>query len=234
MRVNAEATAVLANAAASAGVRRLVYVSSIGVLGSVTVDAPFTEASPARPHNAYTESKLAGEMAARSAASRLEVVIIRLPLVYGSDVGANFLRLLRSVDRGWPLPFAAVRNKRSLVNVWNTCDFMVNVLRNPVAVGGTWIVSDGEDLSTPELIRRIGVAMRRRVHLLHVPISLLRLFGAAAGQGAQIAQLCGSLVVDPTKTRHDLSWSPGVTVDEALRRTVAWYLSDASAPGVSV
>src|SRR5579863_1081928 len=227
MRVNAEATAALISAAVPAGVRRFVYVSSIGVLGSESGDGPFTAGSVPRPHNGYTRSKLAGEIAARAVAdAQLEVVILRLPLVYGPGVKANFLRLLRWVDKDWPLPLGAVHNRRSLLSVWNLVDLVVNVLLSPESPGGTWMVSDGEDISTPELIRRLGDAMGRRVRLLPVPVRMLRMLGYVSGRQAIITQLCGSLTLDIEQTRGALGWSPPLSVDESLRRTVDWYLAE--------
>jgi nucleoside-diphosphate-sugar epimerase len=227
MRVNAEGTAALVAAAVAAGVRRFVYLSSIGVLGSDSGDGPFTAASAPRPHNGYSRSKLAGEIAARSvAAAPLEVVVLRLPLIYGPGVRANFLRLLRWVDKGLPLPLGAVHNRRSLLSIWNLCDLIANILLNPAAPGRTWMVSDGEDVSTPDLIRHIGDAMGRRVRLVPVPVQLLRLVGNMTGRGAVITQLCGSLTLDIAPTRDELRWSPPVSVDESLKRTVAWYLAE--------
>jgi nucleoside-diphosphate-sugar epimerase len=232
MRANAEGTATLAAAAAVAGVRRLVYVSSIGVLGNQTTDVPFRDDSVPQPHNSYAKSKLAGELAARSAAdSGLAVVVVRPPLVYGSGVAANFLRLLRWIDRKIPLPLGAVNNRRSLVNVWNLCDLLVTFLDNPAAAGGTWLVSDGEDLSTPELIRRIAAAMGRRVRLPPVPVRLLELCGRLTGRGMQISSLCSSLTVDIGRTQRELGWSPSVPLNEAIARTVAWYLAEGGSRG---
>lgn len=227
MRVNADGTARLVESAAVAGVRRFIYLSSVGVLGNASGIRPFTADTPPQPHNAYTESKLAGEIAAQSAASRLEVVVVRVPLVYGTGVRANFHRLLQMVDRGWPLPLAAVANRRSFLNVWNLCALVDNVLTNPVAKNRTWLVSDGEDVSTPDLIERIATALRRRVRLFTVPVSLLYGLGRLAGREAQIAQLCGSLTVDITQTCNELGWQPPVSVDEGLQRTVRWYISAA-------
>ena len=119
-----------------------------------------------------------------------------------------------------------MNNRRSLVSVWNLCDLVVNVLLNPAAPGRTWMLSDGEDLSTPELIRRIGDAMGRRVKLLPVPVRLMRCLGALTGKQAMITQLCGSLTLDIAPTREELKWSPPVSVDESLRRTVDWFLSE--------
>lgn len=232
MRANADATATLAAAAAAAGVRRLVYVSTIGVLGHRTTDAPFTSDSLPQPHNTYAESKLAGELAARSAAEAgVEVVVVRPPLVYGSGVRANFMRLLRWIDRQIPLPLGAVNNRRSLVNVWNLCDLLVTCLDNPAAAGGRWLVSDGEDLSTPELIRRIAAAMGRRVKLPSVPVGLLDLCGRLTGRSVQVSSLCSSLTVDIGRTRRELGWSPSMTLDQAIGRTVAWYLAEGGSRG---
>jgi nucleoside-diphosphate-sugar epimerase len=224
MRVNADATATLATAAAAAGVQRLLYVSSVGVLGNTSADSPFSTASTPRPHNAYSESKLAGEMAARSAGAHLEVVVLRVPLVYGSGVRANFYSLLEWVDKEWPLPLGAVANRRSLLNVWNLCDLLQIALTHPAAADRTWLVSDGEDLSTPDLIRRIASAMQRRTRLLRVPVGVLTALGRLAGRQAQLIQLCGSLALDISQTCNELSWRPPVSVDQALARTVEWYV----------
>jgi nucleoside-diphosphate-sugar epimerase len=228
MRVNADGTAILATAAAAAGVQRLLYVSSVGVLGNASGDSPFTAASTPRPHNAYTESKLAGEVAARSAGAHLEVVVLRAPLVYGSGVRANFYRLLEWVDKERPLPLGAVVNRRSFLSVWNLCDVLQVALTHPAAAGRTWLVSDGEDLSTPDLIRRIASAMHRRARLLPVPVGALNALGRLTGRQAQLIQLCGSLALDITQTCNELSWRPPVSVDQALARTVEWYVGKVS------
>jgi UDP-glucose 4-epimerase len=160
----------------------------------------------------------------------METVVVRSPLVYGPNVRANFLRLMRWVDKERPLPLGAVENSRSLVSIWNLCDLLLHVSKHSAAPGRTWMVSDGEDLSTPELIRRIGAAMDRRVRLLPVPPGLLRLAGGLLGRRAEIARLCGSLAVDITQTRRELEWSPPITVDEAIARTVEWYSSSRISP----
>ena len=172
-------------------------------------------------------SKWLGEKAVIDigAASGMQALIVRSPLVYGPNVRANFLRLMRWVDKEWPLPLGAIDNSRSLVSIWNLCDFLLHVSDHVAAPGRTWMVSDGEELSTPELIRRIGSAMDRRVRLLPVPASVLKLIGGLAGRKAEVARLCGSLVVDISRTRSELGWSPPVTVTDAIGRTVEWYLS---------
>ncbi len=227
MRVNAEGTAALVAAAAAFGVRRFVYVSSIGVLGNVTRDGAFTEDTPPQPHNAYAESKLAGETAVQAAGhAGLETVIVRPPLVYGPHVRANFLRLMQLAYSGLPLPLGGLDNRRSLVSIWNLCDLLVNVLRNPAAPGRSLLVSDAEDLSTPDLIRRLAAAMGRPARLVPFPAILLKGAGRLLGRQAEIAQLCGSLCVDISRTRDRLGWAPPVSVDAALALTARWYVSD--------
>jgi UDP-glucose 4-epimerase len=225
---NARGTQNLANAAAEAGVRRFLYLSSVKVNGEETTGNAYTSLDEPHPQDAYGRSKWLAEKLVTEIAARtgMEVAIVRPPLVYGPRVRANFLRLMRWVDKEWPLPLGAVENRRSLVNVWNLCDLLVRLLKNPAAPGRTWMVSDGDDLSTAELIRRIGAAMGRRVRLPPVPVGVLRFCGGLIGRKAEIARLCGSLAVDIEPTRRELGWSPPVSVGEALARTVNWYLSE--------
>lgn len=224
--INAGGTGGLAQAAAAAGVRRFVFLSSIKVNGEENLRA-YRADDAANPRDAYARSKLEGEEQLRqaSAASAMEAVIVRPPLVYGPGVRANFLRLMRWVDRGRPLPFGAIHNQRSLVNVWTLSDLIVTLLGCPHAVAGVWLVSDGEDVSTPELLRRLGRALQRGVRLLPVPETLLRICGALAGRRAEVARLCGSLTVDTAGTRA-LPWSPPLAMDAALARTAAWYRAE--------
>lgn len=223
-QVNARGTLHLAEAAAQAGVRRFVFLSSVKVNGEEGGRAYAPDDQP-RPRDAYGMSKWSGEKHLLEVAARtsMEVAIVRPPLVYGPGVGANFLRLMRWVDSGWPLPLGSIRNSRSLVSVWNLCGLLIDLLKNPTSSAGTWMVSDAEDLSTPELIRRIGRAMNRRVRLVPVPAGVLLSCGRLIGRQAEIARLCGSLVVDVTRTRVQLGWSPAITVDESLARTASWY-----------
>jgi nucleoside-diphosphate-sugar epimerase len=223
MRVNAAATGALASAARNCGLRRIVYASSIGVLGNSS-DVSFDAGSPTRPHNAYAESKLAGEIALREmAGSAVETVIVRPPLVYGAGVGANFLRLMKWVDRGIPLPLGSVDNRRSMVSVWNLCDFIVRLLDHPHAAGRAWLVSDDQTLSTPELIRAIAQALGKPERLLPFPPTLLTLLGTMAGMRGAIAQLCGSLELDIRVSRSELGWTPPVSFEESLRKTAEWF-----------
>jgi len=226
-KTNACGTRNLVNASVASGVRRFIYLSSIKVNGERTIDRPFGSNDRPAPIDAYGRSKWLGEQAVAQAgaAAAMEVAIVRSPLVYGAGVRANFLHLMHWVDRQRVLPLGAIDNRRSLVSVWNLCDLLITVLRRPEAAGKTWMVSDGEDLSTPELIRRIARAMDRRACLLPVPAGFLRLCGALIGRSDQIGRLCSSLVVDISRTRAELGWSPPLSVDEALSRTAVWYFS---------
>jgi nucleoside-diphosphate-sugar epimerase len=224
---NAWGTRRLAEAGAAAGVRRMVYVSSVKVNGEGTTTRPYTAQDPPQPQDSYGRSKWLGEqlLLETAATSGLEAAVVRPPLVYGPGVRANFLRLLQWVDRGWPIPLAAVHNRRSLVGVWNLCDLLVQLLVHPAAPGRVWMISDGEDCSTPDLIREIGAAMGRRVRLLPVPPAALRLLARVSGRTAELRRLCGSLQVDSAATRRELGWAPPVAQREGLARTVRWYLT---------
>ena len=229
VETNVHGTERLADASAQAGVRRFVLLSSVKVNGEETMEHAYTTDDEPRPRDAYGSSKWHAEERVRGVAKRtgMEAVIVRPPLVYGPGVRANFLRLLRWVDKERPLPLGAIANSRSLVSVWNLCDLLVRLLEHPRAPDRTWMVSDGEDLSTPELIRRIARAMNRRVRLVPVPIGLLTLLGVLTGRQAEIARLGSSLAVNIEHTRHELEWTPPMRVDEAIARTVTWYLSEA-------
>jgi nucleoside-diphosphate-sugar epimerase len=156
--------------------------------------------------------------------SRMPACIVRCPLVYGPGVRANFLHLLRAIDKGLPLPFGAIENNRSMVSIWNLCNLLMNLLQNGAAPSRTWMVADGHDFSTPELMREIGAAMGRRVRLIGVPVAVLKFLGAISGRTSEVARLCGSLQVDLTTTCRDLRWEPPMSVREGLAGTVDWYL----------
>jgi nucleoside-diphosphate-sugar epimerase len=233
LETNAHGTERLANACAQAGIRRFVYLSSVKVNGERTAAGlPFSRADEPHPTDAYAVSKWIGEtkLAEIAAISSMQTAVVRSPLVYGPGVRANFLRLLRWVDSGIPLPLGSVDNSRSLVSVWNLCDLIERLLRDSIPTSALFMVSDGEDLSTPELIRRIGRAMDRPARLVPVPVAVLRCATALSGRRAEFERLCGSLTVDMSATRAELGWHPPVSVDEGLSRTTRWYLSRVDAP----
>jgi nucleoside-diphosphate-sugar epimerase len=223
-RVNVTATLELARQAVAAGVRRFVFLSSIGVNGVQTdIGKPFTEADPPNPHNPYANSKLKAEqgLLLLSEQSGLEVVIIRPPLVYGPGVRANFAALMRAVQRGWPLPLACVHNLRSMVAMDNLVSFIATCVDHPQAANTTFLVSDGQDISSPDLVRGLAQALGVAARLVPVPVSALQFVGRALGRGDVIQRVCGNLRVDISKARRVLAWQPPVSMDEGLRRTVA-------------
>jgi nucleoside-diphosphate-sugar epimerase len=223
--VNAVGTARLVGAAARSGVARFIYLSSAKVNGEFTAAAPYSAQDEPRPADAYAESKWEGELAVHdtSLSSQIRCATIRAPLVYGSGVRANFLRLMELIDRGAVLPFGAVRNLRSLISVWNLVDALIRVAEHPAAPGRIWMVSDGADVSTPELIRALARAMGKPARLVTVPVGMLYLAGALTARRSQVNRLCRSLVVDISETCSQLDWTPPLTLPEGLERTVAWY-----------
>src|SRR5665647_1029724 len=223
-RINVEGTLRVAKLAAAAGVRRFVFLSSIGVNGVQTsVGTAFSETDTPNPHNAYALSKLEAERGLRrlSEQSGLEVVIIRPPLVYGPGVKANFAALMRAVQRGWPLPLGSVQNQRSLVALDNLIDFIVTCISHPRAANQTFLVSDGHDVSIAELVRGLARAKGVRPHLFAVPLWALRAGAALLGRSNDLQRLCGNLQVDISKARHLLDWVPPISLDQGLRRAIA-------------
>jgi nucleoside-diphosphate-sugar epimerase len=221
--VNAEGTLNLARQAAAAGVKRFVFISTIKVNGEYTQPGQaFSEADLPDPKDAYGLSKHEAELGLRQlgADTDMEVVIIRPPLVYGPGVKANFAALLQAVQRGWPLPLGAVHNRRSLVALDNLVDFIVTCLTHPQAANQTFLVSDGHDLSTTELVRGLARAEGVRARLVPVPVWTLRACAALLGKGGVAQRLCGNLQVDISKARSLLGWAPPVSVDEGLLRVV--------------
>lgn len=227
MQTNALGTRALADAAVRLDVQRFVYVSTIKVNGEATFGQAYSAADQPNPGDEYAVSKLLGEqyVAQAAAGSRMQFAIVRPPLVYGPGVRANFLRVMQWIQLGVPLPLASIENRRSLVSIWNLCDLLVRLAKQSSAPNRVWMVSDGLDLSTPDLLRRIARAMGRPARLLPVPPALLRLAGRLSGLHGEVARLCDSLAVDIAATRVDLGWNPPLPVDEALARTVGWYMS---------
>lgn len=227
MECNARGTESLVQACVDAGVRRFVYLSSIKVNGEKTEELPFSPLDRPNPSDAYAVSKQRAETRIVEIAgkSSLEAAIVRPPLVYGPEVRANFLRLMRWVDSRLPLPLGLVENSRSLVSVWNLCDLIERLLRDSIPRNSIFMVSDGEDLATTELIRRMASAMDRPATLIRAPVSVLRALCTLSGRKAEFERLCGSLTVDISLTCSELGWRPPMSVDEGLARTVRWYLS---------
>ena len=221
--VNTVATLDLARRAVRAGARRFVFMSSVKVCGERTLEGqPFRESQAPAPEDPYGISKWEAEqqLLALGRETGLEVVIIRPPLVYGLGVVANFARLLQTVERGVPLPLAGVNNQRSLIALPNLVDFIVLCTRHPAAAQQTFLVSDGDDVSTPELIRRIAQAQGRRARLFYVPPAVLigaaRLFRRAPA----VERLCGNLQVDSSHARTLLGWTPPLSMRDGLAQTV--------------
>jgi len=226
-RLNVEATRRLANAAARAGVRRLVYISSVKVHGEKTgPNEPLTEQQTPAPVGPYAETKLEAEKVLREIerTTGMEVVIVRPPLVYGPGVKANFLRLVRSVDGGLPLPLAAVRNQRSFIYLGNLVDVLIRCMDDRRAAGETFLVSDGEDVSTPKLIRNIAFCLGKQPNLVQVPVGVLSMSGGLSGGAALINRLIDSLVIDSSHVTETLDWRPPFSMLEGLQATVDWYV----------
>ncbi len=221
-RINTDATLHLARAAIAAGVKHFVYVSTIKVNGEETGAQPFSETDPPHPQDAYAISKHEAELglAALVTGSAMQLTILRPPLVYGRGVKGNFASLVRAVQIGIPLPLGAVANRRSLVFAGNLAHAIVAVLARPAPGARTFLISDGEDLSTPELIRAIAVAVGRPPRLLAVPPVLLRLAGRILDRSAAVERLLGSLAVDSSKIRRELDWKPPHTLCEGLERSI--------------
>jgi nucleoside-diphosphate-sugar epimerase len=221
--VNVSGTLNLACQAAGAGVKRFVFISSVKVNGESTAPGcAFTEADTPNPKDAYGMSKHEAEQGLRqiSADTGMDVVIIRPPLVYGHGAKGNFAALMRAVRLGWPLPLGAVHNQRSLVALDNLVDFIITCITHPQAANQTFLVSDGQDLSTAEMVRGLARAAGVPARLLPVPVWALQAAAGALGKGAAVQRLCGNLQVDISKARSLLGWVPPVTVAEGLRRAM--------------
>lgn len=226
-RVNLEGTLNLARSAAGAGVKRFIFVSSIKVNGEATAPGrPFTADDVPAPLDPYGISKFEAEqqLLALADATGLEVTIVRPVLVYGPGVKANFQSMMNWVNKGVPLPFGAIRNARSMVALDNLADLIVTCTEHPAAANQVFLVSDGEDLSTTQLLRRVGKALGKSAKLLPVPSLLLTLGARLVGKPGIAQRLCGSLQVDIEKNRVLLGWTPPVGVDEALGRTARHFL----------
>lgn len=225
-KVNVEGTEHLARSAAAAGVRRLVYVSSIKVNGEETADGcRYSEEDTPSPQDPYGISKWEAEQALQRVAAEtgLEVVLIRPPLVYGIGVKGNFAQMLSAVARRIPLPFAAVKNQRSLIYVGNLVDALISCALHPAAAGKTYLVCDGEDIATPELLNSLGDEMGCPARLFPSPMWMLSMMGKIAGRSDQLQRLVGSLQIDSHKIRSELNWRPPYSLRQGLKITAEWY-----------
>jgi nucleoside-diphosphate-sugar epimerase len=231
-RVNVEVTRNLAQAAIDCGVRRMVFLSSIKVNGEATAGAAYSEQDAPQPQDAYGRSKWEAEqaLAGIAAASKLETVILRPPLVYGPGVKGNFLRLMRTIARGLPLPLGAIDNKRSLIYLGNLVDAIVLGVSHPAAAGNTYLLAD-DAVSTPELVRRMAAALGKPARLVTIPRGLLKLAGAVAGKTDAVARLTGSLEINSSKIRRELGWQPRCAMPQGLRETAEWYYRSLDTPG---
>ena len=225
-KVNVEGTLNLARQAAAAGVKRFVFVSSIKVNGEGTAPGqPYRADDTPAPIDPYGISKMEAEQGLLLLAgdTGMQVVIIRPVLVYGPGVKANFLSMMRWLDKGVPLPFGAIDNRRSLVALANLVDLIVTCMTHPAAANQTFLVSDGEDLSTTQLLRRMSQALGKKARLLPIPSALLARTANLLGKRALSQRLCGSLQVDIEKNRSLLGWTPVVSVDDALAFAARHY-----------
>jgi nucleoside-diphosphate-sugar epimerase len=217
-KVNTDATLNLACQASEAGVRRFIFISSIGVNGTQNVQ-PFTEEDFPSPAEPYAISKLEAEEGLLKLAeeTEMEVVIIRPPLVYGPNAPGNFGSLVRWVKKGFPIPFGAIKNLRSFVGLENLVDFIITCIDHPAAGNQTFLVADGEDVSTTDLIKRLGHALDKPARFIPIGPKLMALCAAMLGKKSRVEKLFGSLQVDISKAKTLLGWDPPMSLDEGLR-----------------
>lgn len=226
-RVNVEGTVTLARQAAQAGVKRFIFLSSVKVCGEITLPGhAFTENHTPNPLDPYGVSKWEAEQQLRTLSdeSGMQVVVIRPVLVYGPGVKANFLTMMNWLYKGIPLPLGRIRNERSLVALDNLVDLIVTCINHPEAANQTFLVSDGHDLSTTELLYRMAQALGKRAWLVPVPSGWLEAAAAVLGKKSISQRLCGSLQVDIRHTQRQLGWSPPVSVDAAIKKTAQHFL----------
>ena len=226
-QINVAGTLNLIRAAESAGVRRFIYMSTVKVNGEGKPD-PYTEQDRPRPKGPYAVSKYETEqeLHERNNKTDLELVVLRPPLVYGPQVKANFLQLLRVVDKGIPLPLANVKNRRSMIFLGNLIDAILVCIQHPSAAGKTYLVSDDQDMSTPELLQKTAAWLGKSLRLFPFPIPLLRLIAKPVGKSDAVKGLLDSLCVDISKIRAELNWKPRFTMEEGLHQTAKWYRAE--------
>lgn len=219
-RVNVQATRHLAQQAAQAGVRRFIFISSIKVNGERTGDLPFTAGDVPAPQGPYAQSKWDAERALQQICEHtgMEWVVVRPPLVYGPGLKGNLRSLARAVSRGWPLPLGSIDNRRSLIGLGNLADLVTQCVLHPDAAGRAFLASDGDDMSSAELVRRLAHAIGQPARLMPVPRWILDAAGRLTGRADAVARLCDDLRVDASATRKILEWSPPFSVDEEMKK----------------
>lgn len=230
-RINTEATLNLARQAAESGVKRFIYLSTIKVNGETTgPETAFTETVEYIPVDPYALSKYEAEQGLLQLANKtqMEVVIIRPPLVYGPGVKANFLSMMNWLNKGIPLPFGAIYNKRSLVALDTLVDLILTCVEHPAAANQLFLVSDGEDLSTTELLRRVAISLNKKPILFPINQQLVELALKLIGKKDLVSRLCGSLQVDITKAKKLLNWTPPSSIDEEILKTTQHFLESQS------
>jgi len=222
--VNTEGTLNFARQAAAVGVRRFVFLSSVKVNGEGSPLAYLETDTPA-PEDAYAVSKWEAEQGLWeiSAETGMQMVILRIPLVYGPGVGANFLRLLQTVNKGWPLPLGAIHNRRSLLYVGNLVDAILAVLKHPGAANKLYLLSDGQDVSTSQLVELISKALKKPARLFAVPQGFLRDVAGVLGKSSAVDRLFGSLYLESAKIQQELGWVPPFSMQAGLNETANWY-----------
>lgn len=221
--VNVDVTKRLAEEAAAAGVRRLIFLSSIGVLGLDTNNRKsFLQSDEINPIENYAISKYEAEQALLQISDKtgIETIIIRSPLVYGPSAPGNLARLIKLVSSNIPLPFSRINNKRSMIGIDNLIDLLIHCINHPKAIGKTFLASDDEDLSTPALIELIASSFERKAYLFPVPLFLLKFLGLVFGKQKEINRLTGSLRIDNSYTKETLNWKPPISVEEGIRRMI--------------
>jgi len=222
--VNTAGTEKLAKSAVSMGVRRFVFMSTVKVNGEGRAGS-YNEDDMPDPKGPYGMSKWEAEKKIMEVAREtgMEVVIIRIPLVYGPGVKTNFLKLLKAVDKGIPMPFAGINNRRSMIYIYNLTDLIIKSMTDPKASGKTYFASDCEDVSTADLIKNISTVLGKNSRLFHLPLPVIKLLGNITGYTDEIDKLTGSLTVDSSLAKKELNWTPPFTLVQGLKETTEWY-----------
>jgi len=226
-KINVEGTKCLALAAAKAGVKRFIFISSIKVNGEGRA-AAYTEEDEEAPEDPYGVSKWEAEQELHkiSRTTGIEIVILRPPLVYGPGVKANFYNLLKFVDRKFPVPLASANNQRSFIYLGNLIDAIITCINHPKAADETFLICDGENVSTPELIKKIATALGKSARLFHIPLFLMKIAGKLIGKSGAIERLIGTLIIDHDKIRKKMEWKPPYTMEYGLKETAKWYIKN--------